>query len=282
MEDTLSFKWRLNAGRPGLDSDQSNPLSRSLAQLANTGKPFSRLVLSFLDEGNGRARWFGAFVEGKRTMFFPGFAEAFDGIDTHRGQKPYVRRPFNFDHLSLDPDRETWHLTSPGSVDHLGSPRTLSLGDGRVLWFGLSFPSPDAFRPLQDETLAEFAVPSGDAERRRAVVTDARKDAEFPMLSLPAGELLEGQNSYIHASVIAGPAGFETYLGPEHGFPIGSPYLESPFPDVLDDLPMCIHRLHLSANTDIQITLTRLSGKLIVPVAFTGPELPAASLTTQS
>lgn len=281
MEDTIAFKWRMDAGRPALDSDPTNPLSRSLTRLATTGKPFSRLSLSFLNEGNGLLRWFGVFVEGQRTMFFPGFSEAFDGIDSHRGQQPHANRPFDFDHLSLEKDRQSWHLTARGSADHLGSPQTLVLGDGRVLWFGLSFTSLEAFRPLQDETLVEFSAPSVDAVRRRSVVTDARKGAEFPILSLADGKLSAQEGTYFHISVIAGPAGFETYLGPEHGFPVGSPYLASPFPSVLNDLPTRIHRLQLSSNTDLQITLTRLSGKLIVPVAFTGSNSPTAVITSK-
>ncbi len=279
MEDTLAFKWRMDAGRPALDADQTNPLSRSLTRLATTGKPFSRLSLSFLNEGNGLLRWFGVFVEGQRTMFFPGFSEAFDGIDSHRGQQPHANRPFDFDHLSLEKDRQSWHLTARGSVDHLGSPQTLALGDDRVLWFGLSFSSLEVFRPLKDETLVEFSVPTGDTSRRRSVVTDARKDAAFPILSLPEGELSAQEGSYFHISVIAGPAGFETYRGPEHAFPIGSPYLASPFPAALNNLPIRIHRLPLSLNTDLQITLTRLAGKLIVPVAFTGSNSPTATIT---
>lgn len=264
----------MDAGRVGLDSDPTNPLSRSLARLINTGKPFSRLSLSFLNEGSGQLRWFGVFAEAKRTLFFPGFSVAFDGIESHRGQAPHARRSFEFDHLSLEKDRTTWHVTTRGSSDHLGSPRTLALGNGRVLWFGLSFPSLDAFRPVHDRTEIEFSAPANDASRRREVIMASREQAEFPILSLPDGPLTTQSDSYFHASVIAGPAGFETYLGPEHAFPIGSPYLASPFPSALNDLPTRIHRLQLSSNTDLQITLARLPGKLTVPVTFTGSEAP--------
>lgn len=274
MEDTTKIEWSMDAGRSGLDSDPTNPLSRSLARLINTGKPFSRLALSFLNEGEGQFRWFGVFVEGKRTLFFPGFSVAFDGIESHRGQVPHARRSFEFDHLSLEKDRTTWHVTARGSSDHLGSLRTLALGNGRVLWFGLSFASLDAFRPVQDKTAIEFSAPSNDAARRRKIVMASREQAEFPILSLPDCPLAAQPSSYFHASVIAGPAGFETYLGLEHAFAIGSPYLASPFPSVLNDLPTRIHRLQLSSNTDLQITLARLPGKLIVPVAFTGSEAP--------
>jgi hypothetical protein len=274
MDDTIKIEWSMDAGRDGLDSDPTNPLSRSLARLINTGKPFSRLSLSFLNEGQGHLRWFGVFVESKRTLFFPGFSKAFDGIESHRGPEPHARRSFEFDHLSLEKDRTTWHVTARGSSDHLGSPRTLALGNGRVLWFGLSFASVDAFRPVQNKTVTEFSTPPSDASRRRDIITASRERAKFSILSLPDGPLATLPETYFHASVIAGPAGFETCLGPEHAFPIGSPFLASPFPSVPSDLPIRIHRIQLSPDTDLQITLTRLSGKLTVPVAFTGPEAP--------
>lgn len=275
-EDTIKVRWEMDAGRPEPDSDPTNPLSRSLARLINTGKPFSRLALSFLHEGDSLLRWFGAFAEGKRTLFFPGFSVAYDGIESHRGQLPPARRSFELDHLSLEKDRSTWHLTARGSLDHLGSPRTLPLGNDRVLWFGLSFDSLDTFRPASNSTVIEFAAPPNDAARRRDVIMASRDNAEFPVLSLPDGPLLPMPDSYFHVSVIAGPPDFETYLGPEHGFPVGSPYLASPFPQVLKDLPTRIHRVALSDNTALQITLMRLPGRLTVPVTFTGPQEPSA------
>lgn len=274
MENKIKIVCRMDAGRAGHDSDPTNPLSRSLARLIKTGKPFSRLAASFLDEGDGNLRWFGVFVEGTRTMFFPGFSVAFGGIESHRGKKFQARRPFEFDHLSLEKDRRTWHATARESSDHMGKPRTLALGNGRVLWFGLSFGSLEAFRPVQDRTEIEFSAPSIDAARRLGIVVASREQAEFPIFSLPNYPLATWPDSYCHASVIAGPAGFETYLGPEHALPIGSPYLASPFPHALTDLPTRVHRLHLSPNTDLQVTLTRLPGKLTVPIAFTGTEAP--------
>src|SRR5690606_34766544 len=123
-------------------------------------------------------------------------------------------------------------------------------------------------------TEIEFSAPSNDAARRREVIMASRKDAEFPILSLPDGPLSTQPDSYFHVSVIAGPAGFENYFGVEHAFPIGSPYLASPFPRVLNNLPTRIHRVHLSSTTDLQVTVARLPGKLTVPVAFTGSEAP--------
>ena len=274
MKDTIAIDWIMNASRAGTDSNPANPLHRSLAQLINTGKPFSRLSLAFLQDENDQFRWFGSFAKGKRTFFFPGFSTAFDGIEAHPGQNPQVRKSFDLDHLSLEHDRRNWHLTTTGSKDHIGSPRTLDLGHGRYLWFGLSFGSVDSFLPVYDQTSLKFSCPRSDSERRRKAIIDARKQAEFPILSLPDGALKPESGTFFHTSVIAGPPGFDTYLGGEHAFPAGSPYLATPFPERLDNLPTKIFSLSLSTDTDLQITLMRLPGHLRVPVTFTGSQAP--------
>lgn len=130
---------------------------------------------------------------------------------------------------------------------------------------------------MQDSTLIEFKIPDSDAMRRREVFLASRDAAEFSILALPDGPLVPLPDTFFHMSVIAGPRGFETHLGTEHAFPIGSPYLASPFPTALSDFPIRIHRVNLSADTDLQITLMRVPGRLLVPVTFTSSE-PASGI----
>jgi hypothetical protein len=37
----------------------------------------------------------------------------------------------------------------------------------------------------------------------------------------------------MHLSFIVGPTGFELYKGDNHGYPIGSPFIENEFPENL-------------------------------------------------
>ncbi|HML96821.1 MAG TPA: hypothetical protein PKC29_15550 [Thermodesulfobacteriota bacterium] len=275
--DTIELQWNMDAGRPSYDSDPINPLNRSLARLIDTGKPFSRLALSFLNEGHGLLRWLGVFVQGRRTAFFPGFSTKYDRIESYRGQFPHASCSFEIDHLTLEKDRLSWHVTAPGSSNHIGNAKTLALGDDRYVWFGLSFSSLDIFRPVANNTMIKFQAHRNDSRRRLDAIMRSRDGAEFPILSMPDGPLARQPNSYFHISVIAGPPNFDTYLGPEHGFPIGSPFLLSPFPNALTASTRP-HRFNLSENTDLQITLMRLPGILKAPVTFTGQQEPNAAL----
>ena len=268
--DTIELLWSIDAGRPSYDSAPINPLNRSLARLIDTGKPFSRLALSFLNEGYGLLRWFGVFVQETRTAFFPGFSTKYDRIESYRGQFPHASCSFELDHLTLEKDRLSWHATASGSSNHIGNAKTLALGNDRFLWFGLSFSSLGIFRPVANSTMIKFQAHRNDSMRRLDSIMRARDGAEFPILSLADGPLTRQSNSYFHVSVIAGPPSFEAYLGPDHGFPTGSPFLLSPSPHALT-ASMRLHRFHLSDTTDLQITLMRLPGILNAPVTFTGP-----------
>ncbi len=274
--DTVSIRWTMDAGHPGEDRSPQNPFYRSVSNLIRTGKPFSRLAFSFLRESHS-IHWFGAFVEGERTMFFPGFSASFDRLQAYYGTSERANRGFQFDHITLEADRRSWHMTAEQRSDYVGNPRTLDLGKGRVLWFGLSFPSISSFQPAMNSTIVEFTAPKGDGERRRKAVMDAREGAEFPLLSWNEDRPPPAEEFYNHVSFIAGPAGFEPYLGPEQAFPVGSPYLRDPFPSALEGIACRTVRLQLSSRTDIQLTLSRIPGALVSPVAFTSSTLPSAT-----
>jgi hypothetical protein len=266
----------MEIGAPGVDDNPENPLHRATARLFEDGKPFSRLALSFIRDELDALRWFGAFVEGSsgRIVFFPGFANQFDGLQAFRGESSPITKAFAFDHLTLEADKSKWHVTAASSSQHLGSPRTLDLGEGRFLWFGLSFASFSAFQLAKENTTVTFSSPSTDVERRRSILHEARENAKFPIFSLNRDTPNPFSPSFWHIGVIVGPKDFPTYLGGELGFPVGSPYLTEPLPAALSGVPTRTHRIELSANTDLQVTLCPLPGSLRVPLTFTGPQQP--------
>lgn len=275
--DEVGLRWIMDAERPGVDADPLNPLMRSVRRLADTGKPFSRLALAVFSEGGRKCRWFGVFVQGRRTVFFPGFASKFDEIESHRFDEKVLRRAFSFDHVSLEHDRKKWHVTASASHDHLGNARTLDLGEGRVLWFGLSFDAIEVFRPVFNETVADFTSPKGQGDRRRKIFSAAREGVGFPAMSWNEVDLNAGGEQLLHVSVIAGPQGFADYVGPEHALPVGSPYVRDSLANTAIDLPIKLYRIHFTDHTDIQITLMRVPGALLVPATFTGASEPMSS-----
>ena len=279
--DDLSVSWNMEANRPGIDSDPGNPFHRSVARLIQTGKPFERLIHTFLRDRREKLRWFGTFVQGKRLVYFPGFVGPIGGVERHRGSILYDHSEMPFDHVTLEPGRVDWHITSIGSQDHLGGHKTIDLGEGRVLWFGVSFESPRAFVPAFNVTSLSFPSPVRDTERRRMVLLKAREGARFPLLDFPSTPYEIKRPAFCHSSIIVGPRGFPTYFGATHGFPIGSPYLAESLPEAIIELPVRIHRMELSPETDLQISLCYLPGSLRVRTTLTSPDGLGGELCNQ-
>jgi len=277
--DILKITSTMPDGRPGVDDTPTNPLARATAQLLQTGRPFSRLCHCYFDDKGGVLRWLGVFVHsaGNRVIFFPGFAETFREIQGFKASSQIWNQPFLFDHISLESNLENWHITSPLSERHLGSPPTLQLGKSRVLWFGMSIASPAALRLVSQQTVATAGVPLRDTRRRAEIIGTARDGAEFPRVSVNTENESAFDQGFLHFAIIVGPRGFEDYRGPEFGAPFNSPFLSTPLPQVLTNLPIRIHRLELASDVDIQITCMFLPGALNVPVSFTSPNTPPSS-----
>ena len=276
---TLDITGHCPDGLPGTDSSPGNPLWRALDSLLTTGRPFTRFHACYL-KPRPLAQdpvWFGTFVysAGDRLIFFPGFAQIQQHVRRANGQSPMQQQAFEADHMSLEADRQSWHITTRRSTDHVGSNRksgfpTADLGDGRVLWFGLSIPHPRVLRPLRESTKAIGQVNARDACRRADVFMDAREGVEFNDLLFNTGIEHVPQPSYAHFTVIVGPCHFQEYTGERLALPIGSPFAK--LPEQFVNVPMRRHRVHLTPYADIEITTALLPGEITVPFAFTSPD----------
>lgn len=282
--DKIQLTWEMDYGVPGCDTDSNSPLARAVSQLFKEGKPFSNLCVCFFKDTSATLRWFGVFVQsaGDKVVYFPGFVKDFGQIQGFQGKNLHWNKSFAFDHMSLEKDRLKWHLTSRGSKDHLGSPRTLMLDKNRVLWCGISVADVQVLRIVKRETKIVSDSPLGDSNRRWEIFRKAREGAKFPILSLNDEHLTPFEEGFLHFGIIVGPKGFENYSGGEFGFPYGSPCLVKPLPEEFSKLPIRSHRLELSNNTDIQITVCYLSGRLKLPVAITSPSQPSMTLNTHA
>lgn len=274
--DLIEFGYDFSIGIPGKDSDERNPFHRSVRRLFTSGKPFSRLAFSFLRDKDQPPRWLGVFVQGKRTMFFPGFAQSLDRAESAHGSGSPTQQEFAFDHVTLESHRKEWHVSEAGTDEHIGGPKTLDLGDGRVLWFGLSFASMAVFRPAMKRTSIEFSSPKNDSKRRIGVLRSAREGAEFPIIEFNEAQAIPIEQYFFHLAVVAGPPGFDIYRGPVMGLPNGNPHVIFPAPSNLLGLPIRTHRLMLSSETELQITASRVPGILGIPQIFTGSSAPAS------
>ncbi len=277
----LKLTWYLEYGAQGTDDDPDNPLSRAVNRLFEDGKPFQRIALCFFGDlapGVSRStpvRWLGVFTlsAAGQVIFFPGFAARPAGMVSFRRHPshPLHDQAFQVDHLSLEKDRTQFHLTEPKSKGHLRGWPTYPLGDGRVLWCGMSVARETALRELKAETLVISDAPPSDSRRRSAVFLQAREGAEFLWVSLHPEARRHFQEGFLHFAFIVGLQEFPPYEGDQLGFPFDSPDLSQPLlPGVLEGLPLCHHRLSLGSSVDIQIVTMWLPGTLRALFNFNG------------
>ena len=181
--NTLQITGSMPLGHPGEDSDTQNPIARALSRLFLDGQPFERMCHCYFQPEPGNLRWLGVFVHsaGDRVLFFPGFVSSFTKIQAFKATRETWNQEFLFDHASLERDRRTWHVTSPRSRQHLGRPSTLDIGEGSVLWFGMSVANSTVLRPAHQQTTVNALVPPSDSKRRADVFKSAREGAQFVM-----------------------------------------------------------------------------------------------------
>jgi len=273
--DTLSIAYRMYQGVPGRDDDPKNPMSRALTSLMKDNSRLPTFTQAFLiDEAPGEPwRWLGVFVKsaGDRILFFPGFKTDIVRIRGSRGEERKYDRPFKFDHVSLEKDRVSWHVTTARSNKHQGGPLATDLGEGRVLWFGMSLASTDVLRELHQETVATIQVPERTSEWKAQEFIRSRQGKEFPGVYMPEKTLEAAVPIFPLISVIVGPTDFEWYRGPVWGWPYGSEFVRGE-PSGNSPIPLRHQRFHLDEETDIQLTAIWAPGSLLIPAVMTGPE----------
>jgi hypothetical protein len=247
-------------------------MSRALSCLLKSGKPSRKLAHAYFLDEMDQHRWAGVFVlsKGDRVLFFPGFNYSYDATLTYvrdsEGLRQHDMRPIEVDHLSLERDFRSSHFTSVESKEHIGPFRALALGENRYLWFGFSFPCGEALRPLMKNTRVVVPVPASDSHRRAAEFEKSLESQVFQILELPPGSRF--QPGFAHITVVAGPANFPDYEGPQLAFPVGSPFLRGTL-TVPANLPMRRHRISIGA-IDLSIHTTWLPGELSTSATFTG------------
>jgi hypothetical protein len=271
--DTLRISFPVENGLPGIDDDPKNPLSRALSTLM--GRKNSRLpafAQAFLiDDTVGEPeRCFGVFVrsDGDRIIFFPGFEELPIGIRGSRGNKVEFTRPFNFDHVSLEKDRASWHITSKKSKAHQHATIPKDLGSGRKYWFEMSLANLGKLRVVRKETVATFQVDEKSSTWKKDEFFRAVEKTAPMVIRMPNKQ--RNMQIFPAISVIVGPPGFDLYQGNEMGLAYGSDYvLGEPSSD--EPMTRLIQRFSLDETTDIQTSTVWTPGQLQLPGVLGAP-----------
>lgn len=228
-EPTRAFTLFSAAGAAGVDDDPENPLTRATRRLLAEGQGMVSAIPAVIAERPSRtAFWFGFFVlsEGGRILFFPAGAQRYVHAAGGRSDgSSRFDRALDVDHLSLEPDRQTWHLTdSTGRRrrGRQGGGRTRNVGAGRILWFCVTSSGLANFRPLRAATIVRFdPTPNADEARRRvdrfmACVSNGASST-IPLPPTPAGDVV------LHVAVVVARPGAPPYNGEGMPFPFAAP-----------------------------------------------------------
>jgi hypothetical protein len=224
--------------------------------------------------------WLGTFVcsAGNRVIFFPGYSKRLGRVLTYKGTKQIRDTQTVIDHLTLEKDRDTWHMTTALSADHFKGAKSLPLTGDTVLWFGMSIASPASLHLVRRKTIIQHQVPASDARRRHENIMQAFHNVENLRLELVPESLDPQSEHFHHFTVIVGNPDMLHALPQEFAFPHGSPLVEPPIPDDFR-IRSCAQIFALPGHCAIQITATRLPGRLMLPVHFTGQIAPQANVS---
>lgn len=281
--DILEVTWRMDGCALGTDDSHDNPIARATDCLFRLGRPFNRLNKCFFIGEDGITRWMGIFVHsaGDRILFFPGFAQPVNHV---LGFDRDVRRwdqAFEIDHLSLESDRRTWHLTSPKSTEHFGRFPTLQLDSDRLHWFSMSASNQKNLRIVRQETRIFVPTPPQDFVRRADLFHRARDGAIFQFVRLNTEHTAPPEPSFLHFSVVVGPTGFRSPENEILGLPSNTPFLITVPAGAQIIAPIRTHRILLSPDIELEITVAAIPGDLKTPLLFSAPNRTQGSSTLE-
>lgn len=211
-ESDFSVKVEIEGGAPGVDRDPDNALSRALHVPMKEGNPQEATAPVYYSgsEEKPRFRWLGALVltDGDRVLFFPSGTLEGDFSGSGFGEGDTI------DHFTLEPDWQSWHLTSapttdPDKKDHPDSSPTLPIGSDGYLWFGLGVADEGLLPPVRETTIIRTGIPEKDVtdkERRGRVIREATDPYDGPVIQIPEASSSAG---FPYFAFVVGPPGFD-------------------------------------------------------------------------
>ncbi len=190
------LEQRLPDGELGSSTSMDSALARPFGVLVQDGRRVGKINhLFYADSAHsyivGSLCW---SVTG-RLIFFPGIIGRKIIWDTGVAQ---LKSNGIIDHITLEPDFATWHLTSliNGKKDtsHLPNRNTVKIQRGLHYWFGMSVSGPQVFEPAFQSHKFKFEIPQDKADYYRKIILDAKAGAVYHTLNLPStGSLAAGE-----------------------------------------------------------------------------------------
>lgn len=181
VDMTWTWPFGVDCGRP----DHPLAISRALRGIMDEGKPQGSVRWLFFQPNLNRPEvlWFGALLlsAGGRVVYFP--ASEISGFRMSHLGRGQPGDGFAVDHISLENDWQSWHLTGTDR-SHRGGPRTVPLKSGGVLWFGMNSAGPEVMPRVCRDNVLRFEVPKTDSHRRKQLLKDVREAAVDQILAL--------------------------------------------------------------------------------------------------
>lgn len=184
--------------------EPNGALFRPLRQLAEEGKPIGKINYIFYKEKKvlyilGSL----CYSPGGRVLFFPGIKNrVIRWVTKQRGRPPALAKDIIADHLTLDCNLKSGHITTrtidnkSKVLEKVSSFATKKIADG-VFWFAISVKNASLLERLVKRSTFSFTSPASDAERRSDEVIKAREGAIFHVVSL-ADDAVSTTGEFIH------------------------------------------------------------------------------------
>ncbi len=278
----IELKLAVAEASEGRDDDPINPLARATHRLMNEGQPLNHLAACTWRPlpASADLRWLGAFVwsAGQRLVFFPGFAAEQRVVSSASSADPVpVEMRFQTDHVTLDSNLKTWHITTQGSVrEHISTLKTTDLGGGRVFWCGIHVSSAEVLRVLRRATIVTAEVPGTDKHRRGEILEAALHQSVCKCVHAEERTNIAPPR-FFYFGLIVGPAGFQPVLDSDMlrlGLPSDLPFVQPRAGRAGEHTGFSVHMVTLNAPVAIQIAVALLPGTMTVPISFTSPARP--------
>lgn len=205
--------------------DQPLPMRRALRGILEEGKPQGAARWLFFQPNLTRPEvfWLGSLLltRANRVVFFPPSQIPAFRMFHHGSVRP--GRGFDVDHVTLEPDWQSWHVTGTNRRHRSAGPRTIPLRSGGVIWFGMNSAGPEILERVRQSNVIEFEVPDSDLVRRKRLLEEVRAEAVDQIVSLnPLAFTMQPPWS-VQFNFLIGPPGFSVtdeevarfYVGPE-------------------------------------------------------------------
>jgi hypothetical protein len=259
--DTLTLNWKLPFGAPADVPDSPLVMSRALRGVLGEGKPQGSIRVLYFQPSlsDARVHWFGVVLlsQGGRVLFFT--PSVISGFELYNNSRTKEKRSFAVDHLTLEADFASWHITGTDHKKKAGGPRTVRLASGGYLWFGMSSAGPEHLPPVVEGNQLTFMLPETDSRRRRDLLNSVLSGATDQIISLNPQAFHLAAPWYVQFNVAVGPLGFDPRADE-----IGR-FMVNPSADVLATGPHVqtaarTHRVTLSPTVELLICAFPLPG----------------------